>query len=115
MVRLVYLTLALAVAIGSSAGSAQTRGEASSRVLSMTAVVKAVSATSLTLERGGNELIFAVGSSTRVIGRGLSRDLLLRRPERRLADIVRAGDQVTVRYRQSGGAMAAVEVRVLRR
>ena len=114
MVRLVYLTLAIAVAIGISAASAHTNGQASSKVQSMGGVVKVVSGSSLTLEHGGSEIVFGVDSSTRVIGKGRARDLLRRIPERRLTDIVKAGDRVTVSYRISGSAMHAVEVRVLK-
>jgi hypothetical protein len=60
MVRMAYLTLGVAVAIGISAASAQTKRQASSKVQSMTGVVKAVFASSLTLERGGNEIRFGV-------------------------------------------------------
>jgi hypothetical protein len=117
MVRLGYLTLAIAVAIGINAASAQTNGKASSKLQSMAGVVKAVSVSSLTLERGGTEIVFGVDSSTRVLAKGGPRDLVYRIPERgrRLTDIVKAGDRVTVRYRQSGSAMNAVEVRVVQK
>ena len=110
MVRLLYLTPAVALAIGISTASAQTNGNARSKVQSTTGVVKAVAASSLTIERGGNEFIFGVDSSTRFLASG-SRvgDLVYRK--RRLTDAVSAGDHVTVRYRQSNGAMNAVEVR----
>lgn len=111
MVRLVYLTLAVGVAIVISA-SAQTSGQASAKAQSMSGVVKAVSASLLTVERGGNEITFGVNSSTRILARGGPRDLVLRTPGPRLTDFVKAGDQVTVKYRQSGSAMIAVEVRV---
>jgi len=115
MLGLVYPTLGVAVAIGISAAGAQTNGQASSRLQSMTGVVKAVSGSSLTLERGANEITFGVNSSTRVIGKGAKpMDLLYRQPPtgRRLIDLIKAGDTVTVIYRLSGTAMRAVEVRV---
>jgi hypothetical protein len=115
MVRLMCLTLAIAVAIGISAAAAQTGGGLSSKVQSMTGVVKTVSASSLILERGGNESIFAVDSATRVLARGATRDLVDRKRVPRLTDFVKAGDRVMVRYRLWGSAMNAVEVRVLQR
>jgi hypothetical protein len=119
MLRMAHLTLAVAVAIGIGAVSAQSDGDASARVQSMTGVVKAVSGSLLTLERGSNEILFGVDASTRVLtnGRAFPRDLVYRIPERgpKLTDIVKVGDRVTVRYRQSGSAMNAVEVRVLKK
>jgi hypothetical protein len=114
MVRMVYLTLAVAVAIGISAASAQTNGQPSSKVQSMTGVVKAVFASSLTLERGGNEIRFGVNRSTRVFAkrRGTAGDLVGRPGGRPLTDFVKVGDHVTVSYRQSGSALNAVEVRI---
>jgi hypothetical protein len=114
MVRMAYLTLGVAVAIGISAASAQTKGQASSKVQSMTGVVKAVFASSLTLERGGNEIRFGVNRSTRVFAKTAGVRDLVYRPGRPLTDFVKAGDHVTVSYRQSGSAMTAVEVRVAR-
>jgi hypothetical protein len=113
MVRLVSLTLAIAVAIGISAAGAQTGGTVSSKVQSITGVVKTVSASSLTVERGGNEILFAVDSATRVLTRGGPRDLVYRERRPKITDFVKAGDQVTVRYRLLGSAMNAVEVRVV--
>ena len=116
MVRVMCLTLAIATAIGISAAGAQTGGRLSSKVQSTTGVVKTVSASSLTLERGGNEIIFAVDSATRVFTRGATRDLVYRyERQHKLTDIVKAGDRVMVRYRLSGSAINAVEVRVVRR
>jgi hypothetical protein len=59
--------------------------------------------------------MFAVNSSTRVIGKGRSTDLLLRQQRPRLVDLIKAGDTATVTYRLSDGAMRAVEVRVTRK
>jgi hypothetical protein len=115
MARLVYFTLAVAVAIGMSAASAQTNGRAGSKLRSITGVVKAISTSSLTLERRGNEITFGVDSSTRVLAKTAVRDLVYRPGVGRLTDFVKAGDPVTVRYRQSGSAMNAVEVRVDRK
>jgi hypothetical protein len=113
MVRMVCLTLTVVVAIGISAASAQTSGQPSSKVQSMTGLVKAVFASSLTLDIGGNEIRFGVNRSTRVFARGTAlRDLVGRPGGRPVTDFVKVGDQVTVRYRQSSSALTAVDVRV---
>jgi hypothetical protein len=118
MQRTLYLTLTLAVAIGISAVGAQTDGQPNSKVQSMTGVVKTVFASSLTLEIGGKEIKFGVDRSTRVLakGRGAAFNDLVGHPGGRpLTDFIKAGDQVTVRYRQSGSALTAVEVRVVQK
>jgi hypothetical protein len=113
MVRLISLTVILAVAIGANAASAQTNRQADSKAQSISGVVKAVFASSLTLEFGGKETKFAVDRSTRVFAKGSTlRDLVGRPDGRPLTDFVKVGDQVTVRYRQSGISLIAVEVRV---
>jgi hypothetical protein len=111
MARLVHLTLALVVAAGSSAARAQT---GAARSMSMTGVVKAVSASSLTVESGSREVVFAVSSSTRFIGKGRARDLVLRTPEEEMRRTIKTGDRVTVVYRQSRTAMNALQVRVVK-
>ena len=116
MTRMVYLTLAAVVATGINAASAQPGGQASSNVQSMTGVVKAVSASSLTVESRGKEMTFGVDSSTRVFTKGKTgvRDLVYRfdRERPKLTDLVKPGEQVMVTYRQSRRGMTAVEVRV---
>jgi len=108
MTRVLILTLAI-VAI-SAIGSAGQQGatSASGRLRSTTGVVKAVSSSLLTLVRGDNEMTFAVDSSTRFVARGGARDLLRRMPE---PPPVKAGDEVTVKFRQRGDSRNAVEVR----
>jgi hypothetical protein len=110
---LTSLTLAVVVATALSAAAAQTTGKAGSRFRVLTGIVTAVSASSLTIGRGENRLVFDLDSSTRFIGKGnaTTRDLLLRR-ERRITDFVKAGDRVRVTYREFAGGMTAVEVRV---
>jgi hypothetical protein len=116
MVRSACFIVAIVFAIRVDNASAQTNGDARSNAQSMTGVVKTVTALSLTLEHGGHDIAFRVDASTRVIGRGTWSDLLLReRPKgRSVSDLLHAGDQVTVRYRVSGSAMNALEVRVLK-
>src|SRR5437867_9932082 len=115
--RMLHLTLAITTAIGATIAGAQTGGPVSSKLQIATGVVKTVSASSLTVEHGGVEIIFAVNASTRFVGKGLASDLVLRPGQLRTAlDFVKAGDEVTVKFRQSSNAtMNAVEVRVVRR
>ena len=89
---------------------------------STTGVVKSVSASSLTIERDGVELAFSVGPSTRLVRRDAphrpgyysngANDLVLR-PSPTLKDLLKAGERVTVTFRQSGASLHAREVRVL--
>jgi hypothetical protein len=106
--------------MGISAASAQTDGNASSKILTMVGVVKNVSAKSLTVDTGKDEYVVAVDSSTPVVvARGGSqvRDLVYRVPDpnRLLITDLKAGAQVMVKYRQSGSVKTAVEVEVLQR
>ena len=119
--RVVHLTLTVLVFLGISDAGAQTGGQASPNVQSMTGVVKAVTVSSLTVERDGKSLMFGVDSSTRVFAMGRAgaglRDLVLRTPPPKVAitDFIKAGDRVTVKYGQSGRTLNAVEVRVERK
>jgi hypothetical protein len=124
-VRLLCFTLIVALAGGVSVVRAQTNGNASSSGPSMSGVVKAVSAVSLTIERDGAEVLFSVNSSTRLLRRGPApwprdqfypngaRDLVLRNPPPTIADLLKPGERVRVRFRQSGSALRAVDVRVI--
>jgi hypothetical protein len=123
--RVLHLTLVVVLAGGVSAPRAQTDDNSRSIGLSMSGVVKAVSVASLTIERDGTKVLFTVNASTRLIRRGPApgpqvgrypngaRDLVLRNPPASLADLVKPGERVGVRYRQSDSALLAVEVRVM--
>ena len=113
--RLGCLALALALSVRIAHAGAQTGGSGSSRLLTVTGVVKTASASSLTLERGDNEIAFAVRPSTRLVAKAHSRDLVLRDRKPVISDIVKAGDRVTVVYRRSGRLLNAVQVRVVQR
>src|SRR5262245_37177247 len=113
--RLVYATLALTVTMGIiCAAGTQTESNGGTRTHLATGVVKAVSASALTLEAGDDRIIFAINPSTRFIGKGLYTDLVLRSP-RRATDFVKVGDRVAVTFRPFGRAMNAVQVRVVQR
>jgi hypothetical protein len=121
MERLPYFTLVVLLAVGIGTARAQSDRKSASGTLSMSGVVKAVSASTLTIERNGAEILFSVRSSTRVFKRGGggpgvypngARDLVAR-PSPVFADLVKPGERVTVRFRRAGSALQAVEVRVL--
>ena len=106
------LNVAIAVLIGGIAVEAQTGNTGSSGQL-MSGVVKAVTASSLTIEHDSAEVVFVVNSSTRFSASGgRSNDLVLR-PPRTLRDVLKPGEHVSVRFRQSGSALRALEVRVV--
>ena len=110
MVRRMHTTFALILLFGATIASAQV----SSKLQITTGVVKTVSASSLTVEQSGNEVVFAVNKLTRFIGKGTVTGDLVLRPHR-VSDFVKAGDQVTVKSRPDDARMNAVEVRVVRR
>ena len=106
MKRIILTALAVAVL------AAGTLHAQSPKTLSTTGVVKAVSKDSLTVAVAKRDVAFVVTPTTRTIGKGLGRDLLLR--QRTLVDVVKPGDRVTVAYHVSVGELHAVEVRRLR-
>jgi len=111
--RYLYPSVAALLAVAITVAGAQTTSKAGSKFYVMTGVVTGVSASSLTVGRGQNEMMFGVDASTRLVttrttaGKG---DLVYR--ERRVTDLVEPGDRVRVTYRRSGSVMSAVEVRV---
>jgi hypothetical protein len=116
MARLPYFTLVVLLAVGVGTARAQNDRESAAGTLWVSGVVKAVSASALTIERNGAEIVFSVSSSTRVFRRGKGAHYLLLRQSRQspaFADVVKPGERVTVRFRQAGSALQAVEVRVL--
>ena len=106
MVRTAFLIVSV-VAIGTAAAAQSNRPA----LQSMTGIATAVSATSLTLDVAGNEATFQIAGSTRYTGKGLASDLVLR-PPRKITDVVKRGDRVTVKYRVVNSAMKAVEIRI---
>lgn len=111
MKRLALVALAAVMALGINV-SVGAQGKAKS----MTGVVKAVTASSLTVEKGGKDSNFTVTSSTKLLAKGST----AKTKEKKAAgaaglsitDMVHMGDQVTVRYTESGGTMTATQVRV---
>lgn len=116
MVRALFVTLTI-VAAGVSPARAQSGGQTDSKVLTAVGPVKSISASSLMVEIRGNEYVFVANSATRVrisTGGSPTRDLVYRIPPERPTDVViKVGDMVSVKYRQSGNTRTAVEVEVL--
>ena len=115
MIRTIPLAVALVLALGAIATSAQT-DSARPKLQTAIGVVKTVSASTFTVERRGVEIMFATSPLTRFVGKGTASDLVLRqRGRQKLSDFVKPRDRVHVSFRQSDDAvMTAVEVRVVR-
>jgi hypothetical protein len=99
------------IRVGITGGDATGGGE---RGRSAFGTVAAVTGSSLTVTVGGKEMRFALDSGTRFIGRGLGTKAKAAGGKLAPTDAVTKGDQVTVSYREQGGAMNATEVRVVR-
>ena len=113
---LLSLVVALSVARGAAGAGAQSTNATDSKLYSIAGTVKAVSASSLSLEVGIHEEVVVVGidSRSRLIGKGAhASDLLLRKPGPRLQDLIKVGDPVTVACRRSGRRLFAAEIRVV--
>ena len=116
MVRVVCAALTVALTLGLASASGQTTNQSTRTFWTTTGIAKNVSVSSLTIEAaGGGVMTFTVTSSTRFVGKGLARDLLLRDPRMVVARAVKAGDQVKVTYRSVDGAPNAVEIRVVQK
>src|SRR5215467_9490025 len=62
------------------------------------ATVKSVSATSLTVTEGGKDMTFSVDSKTKVVGKGMGTKSEKKGGKIGIADLLKAGDLVTVTY-----------------
>ena len=116
MARVMSLWFAGSLAIGVGIAGAQGTDGTGPRLYSFNGAVKAVSASSLALEVDGEVVVLRADSSTRVVAKGArASDLLYRYGRRKLTDVIKAGDRVTVTCRRSGRVLTAVEVRVVTR
>jgi len=114
MARVLSLVVALSLAVGVGAAGAQSTGSAAPKPYVIAGVVKRVSASSVTLEIADRGImVIGADAATRVIGRGMASDLLLRKGSPKLPDVIKAGDRVTASCRRSGRALFAVEIRVV--
>ena len=108
------LTIAMVLALG--IGGAAAQGGAAAPVESFRGTVKAVSSTSISVERGTLSGVFTVDSTTHVAARGASTATKAAKaagkPGLTVPDAVKVGDQVVVRYKETGGKMMATDIQV---
>lgn len=79
--------------------------------------VTAVTADSVTIKSGANELKFAVDKETKLTGKGGSTKMAAAKKEGKegivVTDMVAVGDRITVKYHDMGGGMLhAAQIRV---
>lgn len=112
MKRHTYLAAVVAVLGLAGTGWAQ----AAAPVESFVGTVKAVSGSSLTVERGSIVGTFAIESSTHVSAKGSTAKTKANKeagkPGLTVPDVVHVGDQVVVKFHESGKGMIANEVQV---
>ena len=109
MKRIAYLTMAMVLAVGVAGASAQT-------IESFMGSVKAVSGTSLTVERGTLTGVFTVDTKTHVAAKGASTATKKNKEAGKagltVPDAVHVGDQVVVKYHEVTGKMVATDIQV---
>jgi hypothetical protein len=113
-------TLAIAAALSVGVSAAQEKKAAAAKTLSVTGVVTSVSPGSLAIEAGGKKaMTFTIDKSTRLLARGSTAKTKEKKeqgaPGLQITDMVKAGQQVTVRYTTTGSTMLATQVSVTSR
>ena len=107
------ITCLVAVAVGLLAWAVPAQADFES----FTGSVKAVSGSSITVERGTISGVFAVDGNTHVTVKGATAKTKEARaagkPGLTIPDAVRVGDQVTVRYVEQNNGMIAADIRVV--
>jgi hypothetical protein len=110
MKPIAYLTAALVLALGVAGAGAQGATE------SFMGIVKAVSGSSVTVERGTITGVFTVDTKTHVAARGATAKTKEAKAAGKagltVPDAVHVGDQVVVRYHEMKGTMMASEIQV---
>ena len=111
MVRNAYLALAMVLALG--VGGAAAAGQAAESFLG---VVKSVSGSSVTIERGTLSGTFNVTAATHVGVQGATAKTLESKRAGKagltVPDAVHIGDQVLVKFHETNGAMVATDIQV---
>jgi hypothetical protein len=111
MGRNVYLALAMVLALG--VGGAAAAGQAPESFLG---VVKAVSGSSVTIERGSLSGTFNVTPATHVAVQGATAKTLENKRAGKagltVPDAVHIGDQVVVKFHETNGTMVATDIQV---
>lgn len=107
--RLVTVLVAVSV-IGS--GVVAFAQKAKSSVL-VNAIVKSVSATSLTASTNGKDTTFTIDPNTSVVGRGIGTKSREKGGKPAITDLIKEGARVSVTYLDVGGTLHASRVQVL--
>jgi hypothetical protein len=76
------------------------------------AIVKSVSATSVTVDANGKDMTFTVDPKTKVVGKGIGTKSAAQAGKPRITDLLKEGDHVTVTYHDMGGTMHASRIEV---
>ena len=109
MKRIAYLTLGVVLALGVSGAAAQ-------GIESFMGSVKAVSGSSITVERGTLSGTFSIDPKTHVAATGSTAktkaNVAAGKPGLTVPDVVKVGDQVTIKFRETGGKMLATDIQV---
>ena len=113
MTRIACLTLAGVLALGVGGASA---GQAAGAVESFIGNVKAVSGSSITVERGTLSGTFTVDAKTHLAARGATaatkENKEAGKPGLTVPDAVHVGDQVVIKFRETKGLMLATDNQV---
>ena len=111
MKRLILVALSVVVlCIAAQPIAVHAQKAATSKTMTASGPVKAVSGTSLTVTSGGKDMMFMVDGSTRFVGKGLSTKSAAGKIT--ATDAVGAGDRVSVSYHDMGGTLHAANVRI---
>jgi hypothetical protein len=112
MTRLMQFAVLAALALGGARLAAQD----AARAESFMGGVKAVSDSSITVERGAISRIFTVNPKTHVSAKGSSAKTRENRaagkPGLTVPDAVHVGDQVLIKYLEQSGTLVATEIQV---
>ena len=113
MKRIAYLVPVMVLALGIGGAAAQ---GAAAKTESFFGIVKAVSGSSVTVERGTITGVFTVDSNTHIGARGATaatkKNKEAGKPGLTVPDAVHVGDQVTVRFHEAQGKMLASDITV---
>jgi hypothetical protein len=75
--------------------------------------VKSVSASSLTVTAKDKDMTFAVDGKTQVVGKGVGTKGRAAGGKPTIVDLLKAGDRITVTYRDMAGTMHASKIEVM--
>jgi len=101
--------LALVVAVSPRIASAVDKPK---NQLLANAIVKTVSATSITVTADAKDTTFAVDAKTKVYGKGIGTKSQIKGGKPTIPDLLKEGDRVSVTYQQMGAMMRAVSIEV---